>query len=148
MSQSRTGSPGHLAIETLARKAEKRTVSIPNGKPRPFSRGAISLLQSNNWASQSRTGSPGHLADKKDGIRIRFIRKSQSRTGSPGHLATVYKHWWHQIFHVSIPNGKPRPFSRGDSMSRYSTQRRVSIPNGKPRPFSPGIAITPTFNKI
>ncbi len=36
---------------------------------------------------------------------------SQSRTGSPGHLARFAGHAQRISHAVSIPNGKPRPFS-------------------------------------
>src|SRR6266571_4885969 len=61
-------------------------VSIPNGLPRPFSRG---------------------LQRKYNTKDVKF----QSRTGFPGHLAVAKFQQFAEELGVSIPNGLPRPFS-------------------------------------
>ncbi len=62
-------------------------VSIPDGLPRPFSRGAEVAYDLENQEFQSQTGFPGHLAYDVKGATI-MVKK------------------------VSIPDGLPRPFSQ------------------------------------
>ena len=66
---------------------DKCHVSIPNGKPRPFSR-SMALSQTKRvWEFQSQTGSPDHLAYILYELFFYELLEFQSQTGSPDHLA-------------------------------------------------------------
>jgi len=162
--QSLTGVPGQLALARRYRFLTAYRVSIPNGRPRLFSPRYDYRQKHDCYCEfQSLTGVSGHLAYVSAGRSV-GIRWSvfQSLTGVPGHLAvTLALPDGSTKIVVSIPNGRPRPFSQlgcvvsengppefqsltgvpghlasGAAANLHQRPGAVSIPNGRPRPFS------------
>src|SRR6266487_351351 len=120
MFQSRTGSPGHLAVIQMVGSLSRISVSIPNGLPRPFS--PMEFLQ-DRWNKKVSipNGLPGHLAIRIDMASPVSSQQFQSRTGSPGHLAEAIGFGFKHLHKVSIPNGLPRPFSQNSQIGKALT---------------------------
>src|SRR5579884_2255036 len=160
--QSLTGVPGHLAIIGLHNPVLQIGVSIPNGRPRPFSLYAHSTASAGQQIvsipnGRPRPFSPYHrlpsachtarvsipngrprpFSRSRNKTKTESISLFQSLTGVPGHLAEKAEYVQGEGYLVSIPNGRPRPFSPSVSSPAMRVSRSVSIPNGRPRPFSP-----------
>src|SRR5579884_1839122 len=159
--QSLTGVPGHLAIIGLHNPVLQIGVSIPNGRPRPFSLYAHSTASAGQQIvsipnGRPRPFSPYHrlpsachtarvsipngrprpFSRSRNKTKTESISLFQSLTGVPGHLAEKAEYVQGEGYLVSIPNGRPRPFSPSVSSPAMRVSRSVSIPNGRPRPFS------------
>src|SRR5205823_1269993 len=95
---------GHLAAGS---------VSIPNGLPRPFSPGQTSRQLTCHVLSFNPKPAPQSIYPTTLPRIIDHLIQFQSRTAFPGHLAFNSIGVQEKEEKVSIPNGLPRPFSRG-----------------------------------
>src|SRR6266581_55656 len=113
--QSRTGFPGHLALQCFSMPDFPDLVSIPNGLPRPFSL-VCPLAGEPTFPVSIPNGLPRPFSPWKSSGCGAVIIRFQSRTGFPGHLASLICYSKLYYYLVSIPNGLPRPFSLRNRM--------------------------------